>query len=166
MAWLNPSIIKKSARRPLPSGMGRKRLTFFLVRVGIAITAMEGLAMAVMNPLNGARCRFDVAGTARPNRNPPDIGPRFRAGQRNGSPDDIPGAIASHDAGGFGSLIGEPCPVGSAHLPTVTPHRPDHEGSGPFPHEALWRRQAHTGSIQPMSFGNPPTAPVVLRHSS
>src|SRR5213079_2857163 len=103
------------------------RRTFFLMRVGIAIPAMQGLTMAVMNPLNGARCRFDVAETTRPNRHPPNIGPRFRAGQRNAGPDDIPGAIASHDAGGFGSLVGEPCPIGPAHLPTVTTHRPDHE---------------------------------------
>src|SRR5258707_2990353 len=97
-----PMLICIAARRPRPSGLGRKRRSsVLLVLVGIAVSPMEWLTIADVDPLNRASRRLEIAGAGGPDGKAPHVDARFRAARRHDGTHDVAGTEPSNHAGGF-----------------------------------------------------------------
>src|SRR5258708_38623878 len=93
-------IIKSAARIPRPSGLGRKRRSsVLLVLVRVAISPMEWLTIAAVNPLHGAGRRFEIARAGGPDGPPPHVDARLGGGGRHDG---------AHDGGGTDAGNGTP----------------------------------------------------------
>src|SRR6516162_8682947 len=65
-------LIASAARRPRASGLGRQRHSFC---VGVAIPALERLAIAHVDALDGLTRRLHVTGSRRPHRQSTHVTP-------------------------------------------------------------------------------------------
>src|SRR5260221_7784085 len=91
-----PPVILLAARRPLPSGRGKKRRLPFLI--GVAVPALERPTVTDRNALHRASARRDIAGAGGSHCEAPDVHPSLDRGQRHHSADDIPCAHACYHA--------------------------------------------------------------------
>src|SRR5260370_14435247 len=87
-----------AARRPRPSGLGRKRRSSVLL-IGIAVSPVEWLTIADVNALNRAGRRFEIAGAGGPDGQAPHVDAGLGAARRHDGAHDVAGTEARHHAG-------------------------------------------------------------------
>jgi transposase len=146
-------LLRSRAHLPCPASGAGLTAGYELFLVGVAISALERLAIANVNALHCTSARLDVAGAGGAYREAPHIDPRLDRGQRHNGADDIPRAHACHYAHGLGRFVGESEGVGPTHLPTMPTHRRDLQRRHARTREVFRRARAHAGRVNPVSFG-------------
>jgi hypothetical protein len=151
-------------RRSFSGGLGGLACIRHSLLVAIAIVAVNGLAMAMLDALLPALLRPDVERAGGPGQHAPYVDSRVFPAWHDGphqvaslkpTMDFLPLPVAGRKA----------VLVGAAHLPAAVPGRLNQQRHHPSGCQLFWGAVAHAGRIQPVGFREVPLAAVVLREA-
>ncbi len=130
-------------------------------RIAIAIVAMQGLAIAMADPLPAPVFGANIKRTARSRQHPPNMRAcPFSLGHDR--PHQVAGLVAKMSLFALPMPNGEAILIRAAHLPVAVTRRLDQQRHHLTGHQRFGGAGTDTGRIQPMRFGQTACAPVVF----
>src|SRR5262249_17506742 len=130
-----------SARRPLPSGMRRKRRSPLLL--GIAICAVQRATLPETHALHRPRMRRDSTGAASTHPEAPNLPPGVVGGRWHNGADHLAWTHAAPTARGLGRCVGDARGVGAPQLPAMATCGRDLQGDHTDTSDGFWWAGSH-----------------------